>query len=236
MSAGLTAQDQAECASAGLLMAGFALTGPLLDTARHHLETLLRHRPDIPPERWVCPRIPAGPEHDAAAAAPWLGLATGAPLVDVVEALIGPDIILWGSPIFCKPPFTGREITWHQDGQYGPINPLAPCAAWIALDDAHCATSALRARQFPLHDVFFVHGPAAKVSPRRRAALGVRHLPGNSVLERDRRRAQSHAALRFDRGRRPIGLLRGEDRTRRNNFLTGHGEDYPLTPRVWDDA
>ena len=38
--------------------------------------------------------------------------------------------------MFCKPPFTGKAIPWHQDGQYWPIRPIATCSVWMALDDA----------------------------------------------------------------------------------------------------
>ena len=56
-------------------------------------------------------------------------------LLDLVEGVLGPDIILWSSHLFCKPAGAGREVPWHQDGHYWPIRPLATCSAWVALDD-----------------------------------------------------------------------------------------------------
>lgn len=45
-------------------------------------------------------------------------------ILDVVEQIIGPDIIMWGSQVFSKPAGDGMEIPWHQDGQYWPRRPL----------------------------------------------------------------------------------------------------------------
>jgi len=103
---------------------------------RESLETLLRDNATIAPESLVCPHIPYGPTHDAAAAAKWFHYASDPAILDLVEQLIGPDIILWGSQVFCKPAATGKAIPWHQDGQYWPIRPRATCSVWIAIDDA----------------------------------------------------------------------------------------------------
>ena len=54
----------------------------------------------------------------------------------MVEQLIGPDIILWGSQLFCKPAGHGMAVPWHQDGQYWPIDPLATVTVRIAVDDS----------------------------------------------------------------------------------------------------
>jgi len=62
----------------------------------------------------------------------------------LVEQLIGPNIILWGSQVFCKPERIGREVPWHQDGQYWPIRPLATCSVWIALDDVDADNGCMR--------------------------------------------------------------------------------------------
>jgi len=65
-------------------------------------------------------------------------------VLDLVEQVLGPDVILWGSQVFCKPARTGRTIPWHQDGQYWPIRPIATCSVWIALDDATPGNGCMR--------------------------------------------------------------------------------------------
>ena len=57
-------------------------------------------------------------------------------ILDMVEQIIGPDIILWNMSFFAKPARKGRKTPWHQDGEYWAINPLATCTVWIAVDDA----------------------------------------------------------------------------------------------------
>jgi len=54
--------------------------------------------------------------------------------LDVVEALIGPDIKLFGSQCFMKPP-GGVEKPYHQDSAYFTIEPLSLVTCWIALDN-----------------------------------------------------------------------------------------------------
>ena len=55
-------------------------------------------------------------------------------ILDVVELAIGPDIRLFSSQLFMKPP-GGIEKTYHQDLAYFPIEPLDLVTCWTALDD-----------------------------------------------------------------------------------------------------
>jgi phytanoyl-CoA hydroxylase len=55
-------------------------------------------------------------------------------IVDIVEDLIGPDIKLFGSQLFMKPP-GGVEKPYHQDSPYFSIEPMSLVTCWIALDD-----------------------------------------------------------------------------------------------------
>ncbi|MBI4579854.1 MAG: phytanoyl-CoA dioxygenase family protein [Planctomycetes bacterium] len=58
-------------------------------------------------------------------------------LLDAVEQLIGPDLVLLYSHIINKKPGGGLGVRWHQDGPYWPrIEPKIAVSAWIALDDA----------------------------------------------------------------------------------------------------
>ena len=65
-------------------------------------------------------------------------------ILDMVEQLIDPDIILWTTHLFCKQPTNGREVPWHQDRHYWPIRPLATCTAWAAMDDSAIDNGTLR--------------------------------------------------------------------------------------------
>jgi ectoine hydroxylase-related dioxygenase (phytanoyl-CoA dioxygenase family) len=39
-------------------------------------------------------------------------------VLDLVECIIGPDIILWSSHFICKDPYVGRATPWHSDSAY----------------------------------------------------------------------------------------------------------------------
>lgn len=64
-------------------------------------------------------------------------LAAHRPLLDHVEALIGPGVAVYFSQIFFKPPHGGGPKPVHQDNYYfGPQDPERMVTAWIALEDA----------------------------------------------------------------------------------------------------
>lgn len=65
-------------------------------------------------------------------------------LLDVVESVIGPDIVLFSSHLLCKPDGDGREVAWHQDGAYWPIEPMNAISLWLALDDCDAENGCMR--------------------------------------------------------------------------------------------
>ena len=89
----------------------------------------------------------------------FLAVARFAPILDMVEQLIGGDFALWNSSFFAKPARVGTKTPWHQDGEYWPIRPLATCSVWIAVDAAGPENGCLRVipgshrrRQLGKHD------------------------------------------------------------------------------------
>ena len=56
-------------------------------------------------------------------------------ILDIIESLIGPDIKLFGSQCFMKPP-GGIPKPYHQDSAYFNIEPRELVTCWTALDDA----------------------------------------------------------------------------------------------------
>ncbi|REE78912.1 ectoine hydroxylase-related dioxygenase (phytanoyl-CoA dioxygenase family) [Paenibacillus taihuensis] len=55
-------------------------------------------------------------------------------IVDVVEALIGPDVLALQSMMFLNPPGRGGQ-GWHQDACYIKTHPDTLIGAWIALEE-----------------------------------------------------------------------------------------------------
>lgn len=56
-------------------------------------------------------------------------------VLDVLEALIGPDVLALQSMIFFNPPGTGGQ-GWHQDAYYITTYPDTLIGVWIAIDEA----------------------------------------------------------------------------------------------------
>src|SRR5918995_4756 len=56
-------------------------------------------------------------------------------VLDVLEALIGPDVLALQTMLFLKPPGKPGQ-GWHQDSYYIPTHPDTLCGAWFAIDDA----------------------------------------------------------------------------------------------------
>ena len=74
----------------------------------------------------------------------WLDFARDPEILDMVEQVMGPDIILWGVTIFGKPARQGKATPWHQDGDYYPIEPLETTTVWISLDGSTVENGCMR--------------------------------------------------------------------------------------------
>jgi non-haem Fe2+, alpha-ketoglutarate-dependent halogenase len=64
---------------------------------------------------------------------PWLTeLIHHSVLLDAIEDLVGPDILIWGSSFFTKPAHDPRFVSWHQDSTYYGLEPPNSLTAWLA--------------------------------------------------------------------------------------------------------
>ena len=91
-----------------------------------------------------------------------------------------------------------------------------------AFDLALAKDVVLKAGQMSMHDIYMIHGANANRSPDRRAGVAIRYMPGTSVFERNLNPAGGRSGIPVLFARRPLWLLRGEDRTGRNDFSIGH--------------
>ena len=65
-------------------------------------------------------------------------------ILDAVESILGPDILLWGSSFFIKEPGTTAYVSWHQDATYWGLDGSDVVTAWVALADAPVESGAMR--------------------------------------------------------------------------------------------
>ena len=247
----------------GMVIPEFRLGDGLLDRMRQALASLQRDNPQLSSDVIVCPHLMNSGTQNLKGSADWLEFACHSDILDMVEQLIGPDIILWCTTVFGKPAGTGKETPWHQDAKYWPIRPPATCSVWIALDDSTPANGCLRiipgshlARQFlrhnpkdygnytlnleldptafresdardvvlaagqiSLYDVFMVHGSKPNRSAQWRAGFVLRLMPATSLWDRELGARLSEEQGIVDFKNRLLYLVRGTDRTGRNEAV-----------------
>jgi hypothetical protein len=63
-------------------------------------------------------------------------LATDPAMLDLVEALLGPNILLYNVSYIIKEPHTPTHVCWHQDLTYWGLSSDAQVSAWLALSPA----------------------------------------------------------------------------------------------------
>ena len=91
-----------------------------------------------------------------------------------------------------------------------------------SFDESRAVDIELQPGQMSLHDVYMIHGAAANRSAQRRTGVALRYMPASSVFERHLRPADGNSGVPVDFSRRPLWLLRGVDRSGRNDFEVGH--------------
>lgn len=66
-------------------------------------------------------------------------------ILDAVEDLIGPDILVYHSTLFLKEANTPAFVRWHQDSAYFYLEPHLHVTAWVALSEASVRAGCMRA-------------------------------------------------------------------------------------------
>ncbi|MDB4679298.1 phytanoyl-CoA dioxygenase family protein, partial [Rhodopirellula sp.] len=118
----------------GYVSPDFCLDEATLDQIREAHSRLVSHHPEFSD---YCSALLA---YDT-----WfLSVARRPEILDMVEQVIGSDFALWNCSFFAKPAKVGTRTPWHQDGEYWPIEPLATCTVWIALDASTKENGCLR--------------------------------------------------------------------------------------------
>jgi non-haem Fe2+, alpha-ketoglutarate-dependent halogenase len=65
-------------------------------------------------------------------------------ILDNVERLLGPNILVWGSDFFIKEAGTPNFVSWHQDATYWGLTPHDVVTAWVALTPSTVESGCLR--------------------------------------------------------------------------------------------
>ncbi len=65
-------------------------------------------------------------------------------ILDAVESVIGPNIVVWASQWFPKFPRDKAFVSWHQDATYWGLNPPNVTTAWVALSESSTRNGCMR--------------------------------------------------------------------------------------------
>ena len=128
----------------GFVTPRYTLPSDVLAALRASIEGVIDGNSAIRPEQLVGAHIKKSADTGVTGNEALLDFTRHPDILDMVEQLIGPDIVMWGSQIFSKPAGDGMAIPWHQDGQYWPMRPLSTVTVWVAVDPATTENGCLR--------------------------------------------------------------------------------------------
>jgi hypothetical protein len=140
----LSAAEIATYARDGYVIPALSVAPARMAELQEAVDYLLKANPHVPPEALMSVHIVDNKAEGRRGHRAFLDLALDAALLDLVEQVIGPDIILWGCHLFCKPGEVGRAVPWHQDGHFWPFRPLATCTLWLAFDEVNAENGCMR--------------------------------------------------------------------------------------------
>jgi hypothetical protein len=89
-------------------------------------------------------------------------------------------------------------------------------------DEGSAVDLELQPGEMSLHDVYMIHGAKPNRSTGRRTGVALRYMPATSVFERNLRPAEGKTGIAVDFANRPLWLVKGTDRSGRNDLAIGH--------------
>jgi non-heme Fe2+,alpha-ketoglutarate-dependent halogenase len=71
-------------------------------------------------------------------------LAVHPAILDIIECVVGPNILLMATHFFCKYGPTQAFVAWHQDLTYWGLQPPVAVSAWYAVDDSDAGNGCMQ--------------------------------------------------------------------------------------------
>ena len=89
-------------------------------------------------------------------------------------------------------------------------------------DESQAVDIELEPGEMSLHDVYMIHGARPNTSTQRRTGVALRYMPATSVFDRGLKPVDGKTGVAVNFAERPLWLLKGVDRSGRNDFVVGH--------------
>lgn len=165
-------------------------------------------------------------------------------IVDAVESILGPDLMLWSCEYFIKEPGARKVVTWHQDLTYwGMDGTDHEVTAWLALSPSNSASGCMWFVPGSHHQAIVSHndtfaednllsrGQEIAVEVNEADAVAAELAPGQMSLHHGRLFHSSGPNLTDDRR---IGFVMRFIRP--DTPSTGKSRDYAMLVRGCDRA
>jgi ectoine hydroxylase-related dioxygenase (phytanoyl-CoA dioxygenase family) len=172
---------------------------------RAEVDILIERNPGVRPEQLSGAHNPWGQSARLMGTQTFLDFCQFPEILDMVEQLIGPDIVLWGSMLFCKPAGVGRAVPWHQDGQYWPLDPLATVTVRLAIEDSIPENGCMR---------YIPGSHKSKKLEHHEHSTGNEAVLGQRLAEIDERLAQDDVLLAGQISIHDVYLIHGSNENR----------------------
>ena len=65
-------------------------------------------------------------------------------ILDVVETILGPNLLVWGSGFFIKEPLSKTYVSWHQDSNYWGLSNDDVLTAWVAFTESNIKSGCMK--------------------------------------------------------------------------------------------
>jgi len=140
----LTAPEIAAYHRDGYVVPRYRLPAAELARLQRLTEKILLDNPHLRDAPITCPHVPGSGVQGLKSSPEWLDVSTAPAILDMMEQLLGPDLILWGSNLFYKRALEGPTTPWHRDGRHWVMRPLVTVSVWIAITDSMLDNGCLR--------------------------------------------------------------------------------------------
>jgi non-haem Fe2+, alpha-ketoglutarate-dependent halogenase len=125
----------------------------------------------------------------------WMAeLASNSGVLDAIEDVLGPDVMVWGTSLFVKDARDPAFVSWHQDSTYWGLSKPDVVTAWIALSPATRRSGCMKMipgsfawDQLPHRDTFddknlLTRGQEIAVEVNEQEAVFIELQPGEASL------------------------------------------------------
>ena len=158
----------------------------------------------------------------------WLDLCRHPGVLDAIESILGPNLILVYSSVFIKPPASPLKVGWHQDNTCWPsVHGTAVITLWLAVDDADTDNSAMKV----------IPGSHRGWKELETVDSGADQMLHKSVPV-SKEQEESAVALEMSAGSLSIHdsfILHGSDENRSGRRRAGYTIRYCSTDTAWVD-